>query len=320
MNPGIMLTLIVLVDYHIGDPNNWPHPIIFIGKLISFLEKILRRIPISGYLTGGLLWLFSVSLVGLFFYWVEAFSQRLHPMFYYGLVLYFGFAALAATCLKKEAMNVMKVLEEQGILEGRKAIGYLVGRDTADLSQEAIITADIETVAENTIDGVIAPLFFLILGFYFGHPLVWVYIYKTINTLDSMVGYVQEPYRKIGYVSAKMDDLANWLPARVGSFLMILSVGFILPQGLKGARETYKKDRKAHKSPNAGHPEAVIAGALGLQFGGNHHYFGRILEKPTIGVATRQAKAEDVLTTTKIMYMAEFMLLIGGIIGLMLLT
>jgi adenosylcobinamide-phosphate synthase len=164
----------------------------------------------------------------------------------------------------------------------------------------------------------LAPLFFIIIGLIIGYPVQLVFLYKTVNTLDSMVGYIQEPYKRVGFVSAKVDDLFNLIPARIGSFLMLLAGG-ILGLDLHNGRKIWRRDRLNHKSPNAGYPESAIAGLLDIQLGGTHTYFGEVLEKPTIGDPIRAAKLQDISNTCRVMYMSEFIMLMMGIVLLLLL-
>lgn len=245
-------------------------------------------------------------------------AKMIHSYLYMALSLYFLFTAMAATSLKTEVTKVAKALSQGNLEDGRQALSWLVGRDTQGLTEEEVVKGAIETGAENTIDGVIAPLFYMMVGVLIGYPVQLVFLYKTVNTLDSMVGYIQEPYRRVGYASAKIDDLFNLIPARIGSFLMLLAGG-ILGMDLDNGKKVWRRDCKNHKSPNAGYPEAAIAGLLGIQLGGTHTYFGQVLEKPTIGDPLRHPLVEDIYDTCRVMYMAEFILLMMGIVLLLLL-
>lgn len=182
----------------------------------------------------------------------------------------------------------------------RTRLSYIVGRDTQNLSREEIVRATVETVSENTSDGIIAPLFYASI---FGAPLAL--CYKMINTMDSMLGYKNEKYRKIGFFPAKTDDVANFIPARLTGILMILTHPFQIKRSLR----IMLRDRKNHKSPNCGYPEAATAGILGVQLGGNNYYFGELVEKPTIGDKLRPLEAEDINRTIKIMYLTEILYL-----------
>jgi len=315
MNVVYVLLTVTFLDYVMGDPPNWPHPIIYIGKLISWLEKQLRKHGLATKFGGLILFLLTLFITLGTLTFIIGLVGKGGKVIEGIVVIYFLTSALAATCLKKEVMKVLGALEKGTIEGSRKALSYLVGRDTQTLSREAIIKGTVETTAENTIDGVIAPLFYMVIGLILGYPVQLVFLYKTINTLDSMVGYIQEPYTQIGYVSAKMDDVVNLIPARIGSLLMLLS-GFILRLDVQQGLRIWKRDCRKHKSPNAGHPESVVAGLLGISLGGTHTYFSQVLKKPTIGDSIREAEIQDIKTTTQIMYVSEliFILLSCGLL------
>lgn len=312
MSDLIILIIAVLIDYKVGDPAFLPHPISAIGKLIALIEKGLRKIGMANKLGGGILWLLVNGVViGVLTLALEG-AGMIHPYVKMAMTLYLLFASLAATCLKAEVMKVATSLRVSTIELSRQQLSYLVGRDTSDLDAEEIIKATVETTAENTIDGILAPLFYICIGMLFGCPVQMVFLYKTVNTLDSMVGYIQEPYKNIGFVSAKIDDIFNYIPARIGSFIMILAGGVLGLDSSMGFR-IWRRDRRNHKSPNAGYPEAATAGLLNIKLGGTHAYFGEVLDKPTIGDDIRAVKIDDIETTTKIMYMAEFIFLMMGV-------
>lgn len=308
MNPLLILLLAVLLDYRIGDPKQLPHPIVLIGKFIKLTERLLRKVHMDGYVGGGLLWLTVNGTVFAVITVMTMVLKSIHPYLNDVFVIYGAFSAMAATCLAVEVRKVKDALYQPDLTEPRTALSYLVGRDTQSLSKEEIIKGAIETTAENTIDGVLAPLFYLGIGFIIDMPLQMVFLYKTVNTLDSMVGYVIEPYTEFGYISAKIDDLMNFIPARIGSFVMLLAGGVIGEDIGRGLR-IHRRDRNNHKSPNAGHPEAAVAGLLGIQLGGTHTYFGQVLEKPIIGDTTKEVCVDDIETTIRIMYMSEFVFL-----------
>lgn len=317
MNPVLILLLVILIDYRIGDPAALPHPIVYIGKLIAFVEKNLRKVGLEGFVGGGLLWVLVNGIVIMLITILMSLANKIHPILWTVLIIYGGFSAMAATCLAVEVRKVKEALVSNTLEDARHALSYLVGRDTAELSHEEIIKAAVETTSENTIDGILAPMFYLAIGFVIGYPLQMVFLYKTVNTLDSMVGYVNEPYKKFGYVSAKMDDLFNLIPARIGSFIMLLSGG-VLGEDISTGLKVFKRDRYNHKSPNAGHPEAAIAGLLGIELGGTNTYFGEVLIKPAIGEKKRTIEVSDIETTIRIMYMSEFIFLMMLMVILML--
>ena len=213
--------------------------------------------------------------------------------------LWMIFTALAGRCLAQSAMAVARPLQAGDLAESRHKLSWIVGRDTSQLQPAQINRAVVETVAENTVDGIIAPLFFLLLG---GAPLAMAY--KAVNTLDSMVGYRNEKYRAIGCVSARMDDLANLIPARLGWLLLSLAARLL---GLRGrdALQLGWRDRYQHKSPNSGWSEATVAGALGVRLGGPSTYFGERVEKPWLGEERRALEPGDILTTIRLMYLSS---------------
>lgn len=298
------------IDFVIGDPHNFPHPVRFIGKIIYFYEKKIREIFTNNLKIGGLfLWLLSILTTVFITSTVIDILHIFHPLVAYIFEIYIIYTCIAARCLHKEAYRIKKYLQENDIITARKQLSYIVGRDTENLSSSSISKAVIETVAENTIDGVIAPLFFIIIGIYFKIPAQMGILYKTVNTLDSIVGYNQEPYKDIGYFSAKIDDIFNFIPARLGSIIMLIS-GIILDKDIKNGFRIFKRDRYNHKSPNSGHSESVIAGLLNIQLGGTNYYFGKKVEKPYIGDNSRDVTFKDINNTVHIMYISEIIILI----------
>lgn len=299
--------LSVLIDFFLGDPKGFPHPIVLVGKLVSFYEKIFYRgknKKLMGFLfltavlvsVGGVLWL----LLWFLHRW---------PILYWIVSIYLMYTALAWRSLKKETGYVIEALNKNDLPKARKMVSYVVGRDTENLTEEEVIKADIETLGENTIDGVLAPMFYMMLGYFFTLPVVFVYLYKTINTLDSMVGYKNEKYADFGYFSAKLDDVVNYLPARIGSLLMLLA-GFVLRLNTKGGWYIYKRDRYAHNSPNSAQSESVIAGLLNIQLGGTHCYFGKEVYKPTIGDDIRPISRDDYTKCCTILDLSVFFILL----------
>lgn len=286
------------LDLIIGDPYSFPHPVRFIGKLISFVEKQIRKITSSDKglkIAGFFLWLIVVGVtlvstsivLGLF---------KFNKIAYFLVNAILIYTTLATKCLKDEAVKIYNVLKIGDLEKSRIQLSYIVGRDTTNLSEKEIVRATVETVAENTVDGIIAPLFY---GFIGGAPLAMTY--KAINTLDSTVGYKNDKYYYLGYASAKIDDIANYIPARLGVILLSLGslfIGFNFKDALKiGIRH-----RKNHKSPNCAFSEGAVAGALGIQLGGTNIYFGKPVYKPTIGDKKREIEIEDIIRTNKIMY------------------
>ena len=218
---------------------------------------------------------------------------------------------IAVTCMAKEARGVGRALK-LGVGPARKQVARIVGRDTENLNEEEIIKATVETVAENTTDGVISPILYALIG---GPVLLWGY--KAVNTLDSMVGYMDEKYRDIGWSSAKLDDVLNFIPARLMALLMPLAARLTGLDG-KNALRIVRRDHANHKSPNSAWSEAAAAGALHIQLGGTHLYFGKPVEKPTIGDDDRPAEEEDIRKVNRLLYVTSgLMMLIAAVTGLL---
>ena len=297
MNYLTALLLGFCIDLLLGDPRWLYHPVQAIGWLIVKLEPPLRRVfpdtdrgqvragvalvilvvGITGLVSGGVLW-------GL---------HRLHPMAGFAGEVILCWLILAAKSLRTESMKVVKALENGTLDDGRRAVSMIVGRDTEHLSEEEVLKAAVETVAENASDGILAPLLFAaVLG-----PVGGI-CYKAVNTMDSMVGYKNDKYLYFGRAAAKLDDVLNFLPARISGFLMAAAacLGF---DG-KNAFRIFFRDRKNHASPNSAHTEAACAGALGLQLGGTHDYFGKPVVKPTIGDDLRAVTRGDVAAANRL--------------------
>ncbi|MGO1818862.1 MAG: adenosylcobinamide-phosphate synthase CbiB [Senegalia sp. (in: firmicutes)] len=302
----ILLSAIIL-DFLFGDPYNIPHPIIYIGKLISYVEERIRKSNTDLKKGGALLLILVLSTVFISISLILFLANVIHPIFKTLITIYLLYTSLAAKCLKDEGIKIYKVLKEKDMKKARILISYLVGRDTEKLEEDEITRATIETIAENTIDGVLAPIFYIFIGFLLGMPVQFVFLYKAINTLDSMVGYINEKYKDIGYFSAKVDDLVNFIPARIGAVFMILG-GF--KYDMKNGFKILIRDRLNHKSPNAAYPESAVAGLLNIQIGGENIYFGEKIYKPTIGDKNRKIIIEDIKRTINIMYISEILFVV----------
>lgn len=294
----------IVLDAMFGDPYWLYHPVQLIGQAISKLKKIMQRIckrdvgiqkkkeiAAGGCLAGTIVIGTYVSAYGALYL-----AFHLHPVVGIALEVFWMYQILAAKCLKAESDKVYWSLSDKDIDKARILVSYLVGRDTDNLSEEEIAKACVETVAENTTDGVIAPLFYLFCG---GVPLAMAY--KAINTLDSMVGYRNEEYEYLGKVSAKLDDIANYIPARLAAWSM-LAACFLLKMNGRLAWKIYLADKDAHLSPNCAQTEAVAAGALEIQLGGTHDYFGKPVRKPTIGQAVKVCDETKIKDAQKLMY------------------
>ena len=296
-----------IADMLFGDPTWFPHPVRIIGKYITGFEKLVRRVFSGGLslkLAGIALATTAVVFTYLFAYILLKYAQTVNAYFYYGLNILFLYTCLAARCLADEGMKIKRILSEGSIEEARKQLSYIVGRDTEHLDESQITKAAVETISENTSDGIIAPLFYMFIS---GAPLALAY--KAINTLDSMVGYKNEKYLDFGWASARLDDLANYIPSRITAFLMVASA-FILSFDYKASASILKRDCKKHKSPNSGYPEAATAGALGVQLGGTNNYFGAPVYKPTIGDYKRPMEKADIDRAIKLMYTTEVLAII----------
>jgi adenosylcobinamide-phosphate synthase len=297
----IDIFIAVIIDWLLGDPYWFPHPVIYIGKLIKWIENKSRRLAKNNKQLKyfGALMVISVALVCflvpaalLYLTW------PIKPLFHL-VNCFILWTTIAAKCLKQESMKVFYALEHNDIEQARTLTSYIVGRDTKDLDDKQLIRATVETVAENASDGVIAPLFYAILG---GAPLAM--LYKGINTMDSMVGYINEPYKHIGFFPAKTDDVFNFIPARITGILMCIMAPLMGAKLLNSMKIMFR-DRKNHKSPNCAYPEAATAAILGVQLGGNNVYFGQVLEKPTIGDKLGELKKEDIVLVNKLMYLTQ---------------
>ena len=302
------LLLGFLLDLLLGDPRWLPHPIRAIGALIAGLEKVLRKIfpkNRSGQLAGGVaLVILVLVLSGGFSLLVLWLCGKVGLWLRFLAETILCFQLLATRSLKGESMKVYKALKA-GDLEGaRYAVSMIVGRDTQCLDEAGVARAAVETVAENASDGVIAPLIFLAIG---GAPLGMVY--KAVNTMDSMVGYKNDQYLWFGRCAARLDDVVNFIPARLAGLLMCLGAGFSgfdAPNALR----IFRRDRKNHKSPNSAHTEAAAAGALHIQLGGSNYYFGKLVEKPTIGDADHPVEPLDIVRVNRLMYATAFLALV----------
>lgn len=294
----LIMILGYIMDLVFGDPYWFPHPVRFIGKLISKTEKFIRKHAKSEESLkywGILMWLVPVvttAVVTTFIVKIASFNKYVE-IFVSAFIIY---TTLSTKCLKDEATKIYKVLETGDIKKSRVQLSYIVGRDTTNLSQSEIIRATVETVAENTVDGTISPMFY---GFLFGP--VGAMTYKAINTLDSMVGYKNDKYLNLGCVSAKLDDVANFIPARLTAIFMPLGAFLCGMNGLNSFKIAIR-DRKNHKSPNCAFAEGAAAGAIGVQLGGTNIYFGKEVYKPTIGDKKRELENYDIVRMNKLMY------------------
>ena len=296
----IELSIGFILDLIIGDPNNPVHPVRGIGYGATKFETIFRSILKKHLKIAGLMvWIFTVGLTFMITFGIVNVAKKFNVNFgviLEGVLIYF---CISSKGLVVEGYKVIKFLLEDDLDGARKQLSFIVGRDTASLDRQGIIKAVVETIAENMADGIIAPLFYAGI---FGAPLA--FTYKAVNTLDSMFGYKNDKYIDFGYFPAKLDDIFNYIPARITGILIVICSG-ILKYDYRNSFKIYKRDRYNHTSPNSAHPEAAMAGALGVQLGGANYYFGKLVEKPTIGDKLKVIDTHDVHKTAKVLYLSS---------------
>lgn len=295
-----------LLDYIIGDPYFLPHPIRWIGSLTGQLERLARKAK-NQVLSGILLTDTVVIITGVISFGLLYICCRINIYIAILANTLMCYYSIAMRCLKRESMKVYSALEEDDIEKARTAVSMIVGRDTQSLSTEGITRAAVETVAENASDGVMAPMFYMLIGL---GPLAMVY--KAVNTMDSMLGYKDEKYIHIGKACAILDDIVNFIPSRLSAFFMILS-SLILGYDYKNAFKIWKRDRFNHASPNSAQTESVCAGALNIQLAGDAFYFGKLYKKKFIGDNNRKIRYNDIKCANDIMFMASFLFLVTGL-------
>ncbi|MBQ6390064.1 MAG: cobalamin biosynthesis protein CobD [Eggerthellaceae bacterium] len=321
------------LDAALGDPQGWPHPVRLVGKQIDFEEGLIRKYLLPEAEKAGSSWPLDrdqteqlagaalaadVALVApVAALLLLKVLEKAHPVLALAGESVLCYQLLAARSLCDESMKVKAALESGDLQNARHAVSMIVGRDTDELDEEGVAKAAVETVAENASDGVIAPLVYMGLG---GAPAAMAY--KAVNTLDSMVGYKNDRYMNLGRIPAKLDDVVNIVPSRVAGVLMCAAAPLVGMDG-KHAWSVFKRDRYKHSSPNSAHTEAACAGALGVQLGGPNKYFGKVVEKPTIGDDDRPVEASDIERANKLMYatallglaLAAVVGIVGGSIG-----
>ena len=292
-----------VLDLLFGDPHWLPHPIRLIGNLIASLEKLNKK-----ELSDTKKFLRGFAMVVVVIAWTTGVAAvilegayGLHPAIGCAMEAIMTYQILATKCLKVESMKVYEQLQKQDLPAARKAVSMIVGRDTEQLDETGVAKAAIETVAENASDGVIAPMIYLAVG----GPVLG-FAYKAVNTMDSMVGYKNDKYLYFGRCAAKLDDVVNYIPARISAWLMILASA-CERMNWKNAEKIYKRDRYCHASPNSAQTEAVMAGALEVQLAGDAVYFGKVVKKPTIGDDIRPVEAEDIKRANHLMYLTSFL-------------
>lgn len=294
----------MILDWIFGDPVWLYHPVRIIGKWISFLEKVLRKFAGDQegnekklLIAGGILWILVILASAAVPMGILYLAEKISPCAAFVLECFWCYQLLAARSLGKESKKVYKKLMQDDLSGARLAVSMIVGRDTEQLTVEGVTKAAVETVAENTNDGVIAPLIYMLIG----GPILG-FVYKAVNTMDSMVGYKNEKYLHFGRAAAKLDDVMNFLPARISALLMV-GTAFISGKSYNGkqAWRIWRRDNRKHASPNSAQTESVCAGALGIQLAGDASYFGKVVKKPYIGDPTRAVEPEDIRRTNRLM-------------------
>ena len=301
MIPYFILISAYILDLIFGDPYSFPHPVKFIGNMIARLEKFFFATLINKLLSGLITFLIVVVTTYFATFLLINISYSLNSYLGIAVEILLTYTVLSAKCLEVEAVKVQRELRAKNLENSRKSLSYIVGRDTKELDFAQIIKAVIETVAENTVDGVISPIFYLCLG---GVPLAMAF--KAISTLDSMIGYRNEKYEEFGKVSARADDVANFIPARLSIIFFSISA-FLLKLDYRNAFLICMRDRKNHLSPNCAYSESLTAGALGIQLGGSHYYGGRLVEKQKIGDDLKKADVDDITKTVNMLRIVTFL-------------
>ena len=298
------------LDLIIGDPHWIPHPVRIIGKVIKYLERVLRKNnqgQQAEKIKGIILTVITVGLSYFIIYFLIYIAGIISPGLKFAFSSFFIFITLSTKNLGEEAFSVYRALEEDNLELARERVSRIVGRDTSDLDEEEIVRATIETIAESTVDGIISPLFYAVLG---GAPLAMAY--KAVNTLDSMVGYKNEKYLYFGWFSAKLDDLVNYLPARISVLLIPVASILVRQRGLVALRIIFR-DGKKSPSPNAGIPEAGFAGALGIQLGGVNFYQGVKEYRPVLGEKLKKKSPKDILKAIWLSCTVSMLMFLSGL-------
>lgn len=303
----IKIWIAYVLDLIFGDPQNIIHPVQIIGKMINIGEKSLLGKKYKSdrkykFFAGMIMNITVISLTYGITYLIRRTSEN--SIIFTVAEIYLMYTVFSINSLAREGNRVYNILKEGNIERARKDLSYLVSRDTETMDEKMIIRSTMETISENTVDGIVAPMMYMFLG---GLPLSMTY--KAINTFDSMVGYKNEKYMDFGKFSAKLDDVANFIPARITGILIVIA-SMILGYDYKNSLKIFIRDRKNHSSPNSGHAEAGIAGALGVEFGGKVSYFGKEVDKPVIGDKTKDFELEDIKKNIKIMYATSFLSLV----------
>lgn len=306
-----------VLDLILGDPYSIPHPVRFIGSLIKntevfFRKRIIKRLKnkaLAERISGFFLCAFVVCTVFVVVFGILKLAEFVSPILFHVINIYIIYTAFATKCLADEAGKVYKKLDSGTIQEAREALSMLVGRDTSKLSEEGVIKGVVETTAENTVDAVISPILFALAGSCVGLGAPIVYAFKAVSTLDSMVGYKNDKYKYLGTASARLDDILNFIPARISIFIIPLASEILGFDGKRSFRISIR-DRYNHLSPNSAHAESAVAGALGIRLGGPNIYFGKVVDKPYIGDSYKAIEKKDIKSTINILYLSSLITII----------
>ena len=314
----MILIMALILDLVFGDPHNWFHPVMAMGRAIEWLESFLRKVlniseaseedKVKKRIAGGILVVIELLVFTLIPLVIIYISRMFGETISWAISAFLAYQMLAMKQLKVESMKVFRALQRKDIKGAREAVSMIVGRDTKRLNESGIAKAAVETVAENASDGVVAPLLFMMA---FGVAGGW--FYKAVNTMDSMIGYKNEKYRYFGTAAARLDDVLNFIPARVTALFMVIAAAF-LNLNWKNAFKIWMRDAKKSTSPNSGQTEAVMSGALGVTLLGDAWYFGKLVKKSEIGDKLREIEPKDIETANRVMYLSVFMIYIVGIL------
>lgn len=306
----LIVLLAVAVDWLVGDPARLPHPVVYIGRLIALLERsLLRRQAPRIVQAKGIALTLIVIIVSFAATWgIVALAGRIHPWLGFAAEVWLVSTTIAVKGLKQAALRVYTPLIRGDLTEAREKVGWIVGRDTDALDAMEVSRATVETVAENTVDAFVSPLFFALIG---AAPLAM--LYRAANTLDSMVGYRSDKYRYFGWASARLDDALNWLPARLTGWLMTAAAAILPTASARNARRAIRRFARLHPSPNSGIPESAAAGALGIELGGTNLYGGVVSERARMGWPTRPLEPDDIVRMVRLLYITSY-LIAGGLL------
>lgn len=301
------IIIALALDLVIGDPRRLPHPVRLMGNSALALEKVWRRLAKNQRLAGSCTMISMLALTGFCTMALLRIAALINPMLETACSIFLLYTSLAVTDLARHARAVYDALTKTGLEAARKQVAMFVGRDTAPLDETGVAKAAVESVAESMVDGVTAPLFFAFLGGPLGAML-----YKAINTMDSTFGYKNERYMEFGWASAKLDDVANFIPARITGLLVPMAA-LISGMDYKNSWKIFRRDRLNHASPNSAHTEACVAGALNVQLGGSNFYFGKKVDKPTIGDPLQPVVADHILKANRLLFITTFLAAAIGI-------